>query len=116
MPDAHASILEKANAAIMRGDFEGFLVFCTEDTEWEFVGDQTLKGKEAVRQWMKGAYREPPDFKVERMIAEGDFLAVLGEIILKSKDGKPVPHAYCDVWRFRDNKMAGLKAFVIAPR
>jgi uncharacterized protein (TIGR02246 family) len=113
MSDAHTSILEKANAAIMQGDFEGFLAFCTDDTEWEFVGDQTLKGKEAVRQWMRAAYKEPPHFKVQRTIADGDSLAVLGEITLKSEEGKPSLHAYCDVWRFRDNKMAELKAFVI---
>jgi ketosteroid isomerase-like protein len=116
MSDTHASILEKANAAIMRGDFEAFLVHCTEDTEWEFVGDQTLKGKEAVRQWMKDAYKEPPSFKVQRTITDGDSLAVLGEITLKSEEGKPTLHAYCDVWRFRGDKMAELKAFVIEPR
>jgi ketosteroid isomerase-like protein len=116
MPDTHASILEQANAAIMQGDFAGFLDHCTDDTEWEFVGDRTLKGKEAVRQWMRGAYKEPPHFNIQRTIAEGDSLAVLGEITLKSGEGKASLHAYCDVWRFRDNKMAGLKAFVIERR
>jgi hypothetical protein len=36
------------------------LSFCTDDTEWTFVGDKTLKGKEAVRQWMATTYIEPP--------------------------------------------------------
>jgi ketosteroid isomerase-like protein len=34
------------------GNHEGFLSFCADDMEWTFVGDKTLKGKEAVRQWM----------------------------------------------------------------
>jgi ketosteroid isomerase-like protein len=109
------AVLEKANAAILKGDFEGFLVHCTEDTEWNFIGDRTLKGKEAVRKWMKTAYEEPPNFKVQHMIADGEFVAALGEITLKSEDGKVTPHDYCDVWRFRDGKMAELKAFVIEP-
>ncbi|TAJ85734.1 MAG: nuclear transport factor 2 family protein [Reyranella sp.] len=113
MSETHKKVLEKANAAIVAGNYEEFLTFCTEDTEWTFVGDRTLNGKEAVRQWMATAYREPPIFNVARMIAEGDFVAALGEITLKDNDGKTAQHAYCDVWRFRDGRMAELRAFVL---
>jgi ketosteroid isomerase-like protein len=113
MSETHKKVLEKANAAIAAGNYEEFLTFCTEDTEWTFVGDRTLSGKEAVRQWMATAYSEPPIFSVARMIAEGDFVAALGEITLKDNDGKIAQHAYCDVWRFRDGRMAELRAFVL---
>jgi ketosteroid isomerase-like protein len=113
VPKTNKEILATANAAIAEGDFEGFLTLCTEDTEWTFEGDRTLKGKSAVRQWMASTYQEPPKFKVHRMIAEGDAVAALGEITLKDEAGKAVEHAYCDVWRFRDGKMAELHAFVI---
>ena len=33
-----------ANEAIARGDFEGFLLHCTDDTVWNFLGEKTLKG------------------------------------------------------------------------
>jgi len=107
------TILEKANAAITQGDKEGFLLHCTEDTAWEFVGDRTLHGKEAVRQWMAKAYAEPPAFTVENMIAEGDYVTAIGRISMKDENGVATNYAYCDVWHFRDGKMAGLKAFVI---
>jgi ketosteroid isomerase-like protein len=107
-------ILEKANAHVAKGEYEEFLAFCTEDTEWTFVGDQTLKGKEAVRQYMATAYIEPPKFNAENLIAEGDFVTVTGKISLKDEDGKTTAYDYCDVWKFRDGKMAELKAFVIA--
>jgi len=106
-------ILEKANAAIAEGDFEGFLALCTEDTVWTFEGDRTLRGTAAVRQWMKTSYKEPPKFKVHRMIAEDDFVAALGEITLKDEAGTAVQNAYCDVWRFREGNMAELHAFVV---
>lgn len=48
-----------------------------------------------------------------RDVNEDDFVAALGEITLKDEAGKPVQHAYCDVWRFRGGKMAELHAFVI---
>ena len=107
-------ILEKANAAVSRGDYEGFLSFCTEDTVWNFIGDKTLRGKEAVRQYMAATYLEPPKFKVANMIAEAEWLTVIGHITLKDDNGHEVDYAYCDVWRFRDGKLAELMAFVIA--
>lgn len=113
MSKSNKEILTSANAAITKGDFEGFLALCTEDTVWTFEGDRTLRGKAAVRQWMADTYKEPPKFKVQRMIAEDDFVAAIGEITLKDEAGKAVQNSYCDVWRFRDGKMAELHAFVV---
>jgi uncharacterized protein len=113
MSDTHKAVLTKANEAVSNGDHEGFLAFCTEDTEWNFVGDRTLKGKESVRRYMAEVYKEPPVFRVERMIAEGDWLTAIGEITLEDDGGKATDYAYCDVWRFRDGKLAELRAFVV---
>ena len=113
MSEKNKAILEKGNAAIAEGNNEGFLAFCSDDTEWTFVGDRTLKGKEAVRQYMAATYIEPPKFTTSNIIAEGDFLTVLGRIILKDEAGEGVHYSYCDVWCFRDGKIVELKAFVI---
>lgn len=113
MSEANKQILEKANAAILKRDFEGFLSLCTEDTTWTFEGDRTIEGKEAVREWMRATYVEPPDFNVHRMIADDEYVVALGDIVLKDEEGKAVRHSYSDVWRFRDGKMAELHAFVV---
>ena len=113
MSEGNKAILEEANAAIAEGNNEGFLSFCADDTEWTFIGDKTLKGKEAVRQWMATTYREPPKFAVADMIAEGDFVVALGNITTKGEDGKATHSSYCDVWRFRGGKIVELSAFVI---
>jgi uncharacterized protein len=109
------SILVKGNAAIAEGNNEVLLSFCANNTEWTFVGDQTLKGKEAVRQYMAKTYMEPPKFTVTSLIAEGDFVVALGEIALKNEAGRITNYSYCDVWRFKDGKIVELKAFVITP-
>lgn len=113
MPKTHKEVLTEANAAIVRRDFEGFLVHCTEDTVWNFLGDRTLKGKEEVRRWMAETYKEPPRFNVAQLIADGAYLAALGEITLKDDSGQDTTFSYCDVWRFENGRMAELKAFVI---
>ena len=78
-----------------------------------FVGDRSLRGKEAVRQWMAATYKKPPQFDLHRMVAEGDFVMATGEIALKDEAGKEIRNAYCDVWRFREGRMVELQAFVI---
>lgn len=114
MTESNKAVLEKANAAIVAGDNEGFLLLCTDDIVWTEVGESTLQGKQAVREWMKSAYAEPPEFTVKQMVAEGDFVVALGDIVANDADGRPRQNAYSDVWRFRDGKMAELNAFVIA--
>lgn len=113
MSDKNKAILEEANVAISEGNNEGFLSFCADDMEWTFVGDKTLKGKEAVRQWMAMAYIEPPKFRVANLIAEGDFVTALGDITMKDEDGKATDYSYCDIWRFHGAKIVELRAFVI---
>jgi len=113
MSENNKAVLEAANAANAAGNYEGFLSFCTDDTQWTFVGDKTLNGKEAVRQYMAETYIEPPKFTVTNLIAEGDFVTALGDITLKDEDGRATHYSYCDVWRFRGGKMVELKAFVI---
>jgi len=113
MSEINKAILEEANAHVSEGNYEKFLSFCTDDTEWTFVGDVTLKGKDAVRQYMATTYIEPPKFTVSNLIAEGEFLTVLGDITLKEAGGKAVHYSYCDVWRFRNDQIAELRAYVI---
>lgn len=113
MSELNKNILQQANAAVTRGDNEGFLSFCTDDLIWSTVGGETLRGKEAVRAWMVDGYAEPPTFTLREMVAEGDLVVAIGDIESKDEHGKPVQNAYSDVWRFRDGKMAELRAFVV---
>ena len=106
-------ILLEANKHVAKGDHEGFLSFCTDDIKYSIVGDKTLNGKEALRDYMKAAYVEPPKFDIEYLIAEDDFVTATGKISMKDESGNTIHYSYCDIWRFLDCKMADLKAFVI---
>ncbi len=108
--EKNKEILKKGNIAIAEGNSDGMLSFCADNTERTFIGNRTLKGKEAVRQYMAMEYIEPPKFTVTNLIAEDNFVTAVGEITLKDKDGKEVLYAYCDIWRFSDGKIAELKA------
>ena len=112
--DKNKAILEKGNAAVAEGNYEEFLSLCADDTEWTFVGDKTLKGKEAVRQWFATEYvAGPPKNTVANLIAEGNFVTAVGDITVKDKNGKAAHYSYCDIWRFHEGKMVELRAFVV---
>jgi uncharacterized protein (TIGR02246 family) len=113
MSDQHKAILIKGNAAIAEGNYEGFLSLCTEDTQWIFVGDTVLDGKESVREWMKKTYVNPPKVTVTNLIAEGDLLVATGEVSTTDKKGKETVNSYCDIWEFRGEEIFKLRAFVI---
>lgn len=115
MSGSNKAVLEAANAAVRAGDNEGFLAHCTDDIRWTTVGEGTLQGKQAVREWMKEAYAVPPSFKVRQMVAEADHVVAIGTIMGEGPDGKATEHAYSDVWGFRDGKMCELDAFVVQP-
>lgn len=113
MSNENQHILTQANAAISRGDYEGFLSFCTADTIWNFVGDEVLEGKDAVRQYFTKTYKTPPQFKVQRLIADGDNVVAMGDISLEDESGKNTTYNYCDVWTLKDGKLHELYAYVV---
>lgn len=92
---------------------EGFLSFCADDVKWMMVGEKTVNGKDAIRQWLATMDFEAPKFTVGSIIAEGDFVAAHGDMTMKDKAGKTVPYYYCDIYRFRGEKIIELRSFVI---
>lgn len=113
MSHTNRSILEKANAAIRNGNFDGFLSYCTEDICWDMVGGEKFQGRAAVRDWMQKTYVEPPVFDIENSVEEEDRLVVYGKIEVIGANGTPVRSRYCDVWRIRDGRLAELQAYAV---
>lgn len=105
-------ILNEANACIAAGNYDQFLAYYTTDTQWTFVGETSLTGINEVRDYMKEAYIEPPRFKVDLMIEEGNYLTAVGTISIVNTDSLWIAYEYCDVWRFENGKLAELKAFI----
>jgi ketosteroid isomerase-like protein len=107
------AIVEEVNDAMRRNDIESFLARCTEDFEWVIVGEPPVRGKQAVRDFMKGGPQEPPVFTVDALVGDGDVVVAKGEMAMKNEAGVDVDYAFCDVWRFRGEQLASLNAFVV---
>jgi ketosteroid isomerase-like protein len=105
-------IIEKVNDAFAKNDVETFLSYCAEDFVFGMVGSDPVKGKDAIRKWMANGPADPPQFSVDTVIADGDYVSAIGNMTMK-ENGADVAYAYCDVWRFKGDKLSELNAFVI---
>lgn len=115
MSDKNKEIVEKANELLAEGKSEEFLLLCTEDVEWTLLADtpSTMKGREAIGAFMASSQASsPPNFTVDTLIGEGEFVVTNGEMTMKGKEGEDVPYAYCDIYTFRDGKIAELRTFI----
>ena len=113
MSAKNRAIIDKANDAFARNDVEALLALCTDDFTWTMVGaGAPAVGKAAVRKWMAEAPPEMPQFSVDTVIADANYVTCIGDMTMPEK-GEKVPYAYCDVWRLEGDKIAELKAFVI---
>lgn len=117
MSERNKLVVDQINEAFFKGNFEGFLHFCRDDVRWTIVGDRTVNGKDAIREWMNSMaaeHSELPKFTATPpTIAEGDFVVARGDMTMKDKEGKEGRYSYCDVYRFDGEKIAELTSFVV---
>lgn len=114
MSHQNKEIVEKMNKAAAEGDTDAFVSHCADDIKWTVFGEKTVQGKTAIKEWMDSMdCPEPPQFTVDHLIAEGDVVIASGDMTMKDKDGKTLPYAYCDIYRFSRGKVAELRTFVV---
>lgn len=117
MLEGNRETVEKANALLAGGKQEEFLALCAEDVEWTLLSKAPSKmtGRDAIRKFMAATSKEgsePPKFKVDEMIAHGEFVVAYGDMTMTTKEGETVKYVYFDIHRFEDGKIAELRTFV----
>ena len=114
MSETNKEIVEKVNAAFSENKPEVFLDHCRDDVEWTIVGDQTLMGKTAIREFMASmGDAPPPKFTVDEIIAGGDSVACYGDMTMADENGNDAAYSFCDVYRFDSGKIKALRSFVV---
>ena len=94
MSDRLKEIVEQVNATFAENNMEKFLSFCADDIQWTMVGHKSVKGKDAIRQWMKSmGDMEPPK------------MALVQTLSIKQQEPKWSPnytsrreHCFPDLW------------------
>jgi uncharacterized protein (TIGR02246 family) len=117
MSARNTAIVDEVNAAFAANNIEGFLAHCTDDVVWTMVGDRTVSGVDAIRNWMSSTTSaDPPTFTVDHVSGDADTVTAYGDMTMKGDNGSPEPYAYCDVYRFRGDKIAELRSYVVSTK
>lgn len=111
---SNKEIVKAINEAFTKGDVEGFLLHCEEDFTWDMTGENVTQGKQQIRESMAGMNADnAPDFSVDNMIAEGDWVVCDGAMQMTMPDGKEWKGRYCDMYRIVDGKVREMKSYIV---
>ncbi|GAA2139027.1 nuclear transport factor 2 family protein [Streptomyces synnematoformans] len=122
----HKDIIKQYLDGVDRGDAEAVLPLVTDDVLMEKKGQPALRGKETLRAVIdnkdgaasvvhKDVGEQPrPTHKVERMIEEGDTVAVSGTVLVPLPNGQ-LEMLFSDYITFRGDLISSLESYMIAP-
>ena len=116
MAETNKAIVERINASLAKGDYEAFLAACADNVQWTIVGEPPIKGKEAIHQSIAKMAKEnpePPQFTVDALFGEGEFVASHGPMKMKDKEGQLGSYRFCDIFRFSGGKIVEQITYVV---
>jgi uncharacterized protein len=100
-------------AALARGDVDAFLGKIADDVRWTIQGSTKFSGTYHGKADVVARLLQPLGAEldghlaitVERLVEEGDRIAVQGHGRSKTKDGKRYDNTYCWVYRIADGRI-----------
>ncbi len=117
MSQEHKDIVKKVDEAFTNNSMEDFFALCADDVEWTMAGEGSHKGLDNIREWMRSVHEgheaPAPKIMATKMIADGESVASYGKMSMKDRDGNDSQFDYCDIYNFRDGKIAKLRSFVV---
>ncbi len=111
---SNKQVIQQIVEAFDKNDTKTVLDMMTDDIEWTMIGDRTITGKVAMREWfsktedMKMAYSTKNNIIIEERLA-----AVNGEVSCKGKDGITFHMYYCDIYELENDQVKKMTSYII---
>jgi ketosteroid isomerase-like protein len=111
-PDENKALLKRVFDETARGNGRPFVDMLADDVRWTIIGStawsRTYTGKHAVLSELLGPLAANVDgpnvVSAERIMADGDLVAVAARNHSVTRHGVPYPNRYCWVFVMRDGK------------
>ena len=118
--EQNKEIVRRAIAAISRGDMEGFLADAADDFTMAVMGTALppIQGKQKALKGLRNALVARLEnggaiaMTIEKLIAEGDFVAEQARGVARTKSGKDYNNTYCRVWRITEGKIPSMQEYL----
>jgi len=107
-------IIQKINEGFASGDTEGILSHIADDVQWDIPGFSTAIGKEAFRKEIHNEnFQGLPVITIKNDIAEGDYVAVEGEVQALTKNGDPFSAFFHNKYRLENGKVKHMTSYLV---
>jgi ketosteroid isomerase-like protein len=104
-------MVQRYTEGFRSGDLAQMVSCLTEDVVWALHGMKTLTGRDAFAAEVDAAGGPTPQLYLDRLIEEGDTVAVVGRGSVDMGSGDPVDFVYSEVFTFRDDLVSRLDTF-----
>jgi ketosteroid isomerase-like protein len=106
------TIVERYIEGFRRTDHPQILSCLTDDIVWVLPGYKTVRGKQAFDAEIEhDAFEGSPTIDLERLIEEGDSVAVNGNGSVTKKGGEVMKFAFSEVFTFRGGLVSRLDTY-----
>jgi ketosteroid isomerase-like protein len=107
------AVVERYTDGFRGGDVGQILSCLTDDVVWELHGAKTLVGKDAFAAEADSGGGPNPELALDRLVEEGDTVAVVGHGSVAIGGGDPVDFVYSEVFTFTGGLVSRLDTFHI---
>ena len=101
-------LLKKIGEEFAKGNLEFAEKYLAEDIRWTVLGEEPIVGKEQVLEVSKMLQLQSyPVITIKNIITENEWVVIECTGKATTKNGKPYNQTYCDVFKFKGEKLAG---------
>ncbi len=114
MATINRALWQQINNAFENGDMNFYEAHLADDIRWNILGNKNpIKGKPEYLEVLKMQDLESfPKVTIVNIIAEGDYVVVESTGKATTKKGKPYNQTYCDIYRFKDDKIQEVTTYL----
>jgi len=110
---SNKQLLKKISEEFAKGNLGFSEAYLAEDIKWNVLGEDTIVGKQQVLEASKMTQLQSfPVIKINNIISEGDYVVIESTGEAKTIRGKPYNQAYCEVYRFVNEKLQEITTYL----
>jgi ketosteroid isomerase-like protein len=109
----HKAVVERYTDGFRTGDLDKILSCLADNVTWALHGSKTLVGKAAFAAEADSVGGPIPQLTLDRLIEEGDMVAVVGRGAIDAGGDGPADLVYSEVFTFTEGLISRLDTFHI---
>ena len=110
-------LIEQINRLFRENKMETFMYYLAEDIVWDMYtassGHTTFNGTAEISKMDGSDMPEHTNFRFSTIVIEGDQASVQGSSTNKQADGTEYKSYFCDIYRFKDDKIVKITSYVV---